>query len=160
MPVTDLDGEKAEQRFYQATQYLIESLGHDLDSGQPSQEPKYLKAVNDGVFQVQFLGQAHKTTRALLQKFQMQYEPAIKVKPYRLLSETLQKADAERINEYDFLHLCEELGMTDDTLIINFLTQFFEIVRLLPMKVFRSEENRTRLLDAMQRALDVAIEME
>jgi type III secretion system TyeA family effector delivery regulator len=58
------------------------------------------------------------------------------------------------------LNLTKRLGLTECEEQIYFLRELSAIIRQLPIKVFASPEDRLRLIDALQQALDEIIEEE
>ena len=65
------------------------------------------------------------------------------------------------IDSSKILELADELRLDDDIEAkIYFLRELTAIVRRLPMKIYGDPEDRIRLLDALQQALDTEIETE
>lgn len=151
---------EVEQKLSNAFNYLFDCLDADLRSGQPSRDSAFLETIMDGLYSVEFLGNAHRMVRRLLEKFHKNYSTDVKVEPETVMKTLLKASQAEMVSEDQFLSLASSLNIPPLAPTINFLTQLTEITRLLPMKIYPREENRARLLDALQRATDAVIEVE
>jgi type III secretion system TyeA family effector delivery regulator len=58
------------------------------------------------------------------------------------------------------LNMASAAGISDTEVKINFLREFKNLVSLIPLKSYDDVENRAKFLDAVQEALDTAIEAE
>ncbi|MEW4486705.1 TyeA family type III secretion system gatekeeper subunit [Thalassoglobus sp. JC818] len=77
-----------------------------------------------------------------------------------IIKEVLPLRNQRRIDSGKLMSLAERLGLHDCEPKIYFLREMAGIVRQLPLKVFESTEERLRLIDGIQEALDLAIEEE
>ena len=77
-----------------------------------------------------------------------------------IIKEVLPLRNQRRIDSGKLMSLAERLGLTDSEPKIYFLRELAGVVRQLPLKVFESAEDRLRLIDGIQEALDLAIEEE
>lgn len=143
-----------------ALDFLTRSLAADLAAARPSNEPSQLREVVDGLQHVRLLGDSHNACRALLQKFHASTRQSVPIDPRRLMDCLLEGAKGERVTESRFATLPAEFQVPPLEPSINFLTQFRDIARDLPPRTFEKPESRDRLLEAMQRGVDILIDQE
>jgi len=154
------DGPALEQNLDRALKFLLDGLAADLAATKSSTDPNQLKEVMDGMYQVQFLGNSHRSCRELLEKFNASTQESVPVVPYRLLSTVLDKARQEGMAQGEFMRLARDLNVPPFEPSINFMTQLREVVRMIPTRIFETPEKRERLLDTMQKAIDEMIDEE
>lgn len=146
------------ERFEQSLDFLIRSAGNDLQSEGPSVPASRLKIVVDDLYQVQVLGNIHRSMGGLLQKVSKEYgsksDPAA-------VQEMMKGILALTQNRYcrgdQVTDMTRPLGLPQAEGRIYFLTGLREQLRLLPLKVYPAPENREKLMEASQEALDKAI---
>ena len=80
--------------------------------------------------------------------------------PQAIIREILPLTGQRRIDPASFLKLADRLGITDCAAKIYFLQELNAIVRQLPLKAFHQPDDRLRLIEGLQRALDEVIEEE
>ncbi len=83
-----------------------------------------------------------------------------KLDEQKLLLALLRTISGSWIAPSQFERLASELGVPDGSPVIYFLTGVKQILRELPIKVYTDEAARASVLDALQTALDNAIERE
>ena len=77
-----------------------------------------------------------------------------------LLQSVLDFQQNKWIQPKEINALSAKLGIRDIVHEINFLREFKELVRSIPLKAYPDPEQRERMLDAIQLALDDAIDRE
>ncbi|MCD0457868.1 TyeA family type III secretion system gatekeeper subunit [Roseiconus lacunae] len=77
-----------------------------------------------------------------------------------IIQTVLPLKSKRRIDPAAFVQLAEQLGINEPEQTIYFLREIVAIVRQLPVKAFDNTEERARLIEAIQDALDDAIEGE
>jgi len=159
-PQARADESKDDLKIRGAVAFLTHCLSKDLESGDPSREPSYLKAVNDGIRNVGVLGQSHATCRMLLSKFNHETGGEVPVEPTRLMKATLGKAEGEQSSPQDFARIAEEFRLPHDALRINFMTQLQSMMRGLPERVFPTNNHRLQALESLQLCIDTLVEEE
>lgn len=87
-------------------------------------------------------------------------QPDSKLDEQKLLLALLRTISGSWIAPSQFERLAAELGVPDGSPTIYFLTGIKLILRELPIKVYTDEVARLSVLDALQTALDTAIERE
>ncbi len=87
-------------------------------------------------------------------------QPEPKLDEQKLLLALLRTISGSWIAPSQFERLASELGVPDGSPTIYFLTGIKLILREMPIKVYTDEAARASVLDALQTALDAAIERE
>ncbi|MEW4561555.1 TyeA family type III secretion system gatekeeper subunit [Bremerella sp. JC770] len=77
-----------------------------------------------------------------------------------IIREVLPLRNKRRIDPRKFTDLVDRLGIDEIEAKIYFLRELAGIVRNLPVKIFDLAEDRLRLIEAIQDALDEAIDLE
>jgi type III secretion system TyeA family effector delivery regulator len=77
-----------------------------------------------------------------------------------LMDQLFQLVEALRVDHGVIAAIPKNMGARELAWQIYFLTGLYEQLRLLPQKIYPTGDHRTRLLNASQQALDVAIEAE
>ncbi len=149
--------EYGEGNLDKAIAYLIKAAGNDLAAQGPSLEPSQLKAIIDNMYQVETLSGVDQRLTELLRRIVTNFDVALKGDSEMIMDKLLDLASAYRIKSQEFLQLAEKLGLKALLEQIYFLTGLNEQVRLLPLKIYESPDNRTKLLEASQEALDEVI---
>ncbi|MDR2779430.1 MAG: hypothetical protein LBB16_04100 [Puniceicoccales bacterium] len=143
---------------------LLELLGRDMESANPSRDKDMLVAIRDGLFRVEVAGQLFeyiKAYRALLVK----HFPECAVVEFNKDRHVHLAEEAAKLSVQAFagkMQIQEFLrgfgvDMEDPQMAIFAITQFIEMVRRLPLKFFVDPDNRLQIITAMQRELDELI---
>ncbi|MDR2650903.1 MAG: hypothetical protein LBC68_01120 [Prevotellaceae bacterium] len=146
---------------------LLELLGRDMESSNPSRDKDMLVSIRDGLFRVEVAGQLFE-----------------RIKAYRaLLIKHFPECAAVEFNKEQHIHLAKEsaklsvqaftgkmqiqeflqgfgVNMENTQMAIFAITQFIEMIRQLPLKFFVDPDNRLQIIIAMQRELDELIVLE
>ena len=78
----------------------------------------------------------------------------------RLVSSLLELAEASWLSGSQVEKLVREQRLRTTEAEIYFLRELADLVRALPLKIFKEPEQRLKMVDAVQEALDKAIEQE
>lgn len=78
----------------------------------------------------------------------------------RLLSSLLSLAEASWLAPAQVEKLAREQRLPSTAAEIYFLRELADLVRAMPLKIFKDPEQRLKLVDAVQEALDKAVERE
>jgi type III secretion protein W len=76
----------------------------------------------------------------------------------RLVSSLLELAEASWLSGAQVEKLVREQRLRTTEVEIYFLRELADLVRALPLKIFKEPEQRLKMVDAVQEALDKAIE--
>ena len=79
---------------------------------------------------------------------------------YMLMTELFAMKDQRWLDENAVLKLADQLNLREDEKRIYFLREFLGIARNLPPTVFEDADEQHRLKDAIQAAMDTAIDAE
>lgn len=85
---------------------------------------------------------------------------ALQLKADQLMIGLLRLGEQSWIGPSDIRGMVKPLGLPNVEAEIYILRELGEVARSIPLKVFRDPEDRLRLVDAVQQALDEAIERE
>jgi type III secretion system TyeA family effector delivery regulator len=80
--------------------------------------------------------------------------------PQAIIREVLPLKNQRRIDPSSFLKMMDRLGVVESEVKIYFLRELSAILRQLPLKVYASPDDRLRLINGLQEALDEVIEEE
>ena len=78
----------------------------------------------------------------------------------RLLSSLLELAEASWLSGAQVEKIVREQNLRSTEAEIYFLRELADLIRALPLKIFKDPEQRLKMVDAVQEALDKAIERE
>lgn len=144
--------------FEKAVHFLIQGSGHDLAARQSSMPREHLQAVIDQLYVVEVLGQTHSTFEELLRTVQREFGESGPEHATQLMQDILKLSQARWVTADSVQDLAKDSKINGVESRIYFLTSAKEQMRLIPVKIYPSPENRNRLLEATQEALDAAIE--
>ena len=155
------------QDFKKTVHVLLELLGRDMESSNPSRDRDLLIAVRDGLFRVEVSGQLFERIKAFREQLIKLY-PECAVVEFNLDRHIEQTKAAAQLAIQPFsgkAHIREffsGFGVDMDNLemAIGAMTMFVELVRQLPLKFFSNIDDRLQTLNALQRELDEMIALE
>jgi hypothetical protein len=153
--------------FTKTVHMLIELLGRDMESSNPSRDRDMLISIRDGLFRVEVAGQLFdhiKAFRDLLLKHYPETSVVEFTKERHIeLAKTTAKLSVQALaGKAQIREFFREFGvnMENTQMGIFAITQFIEMVRRLPIKFFVDPDNRFQIITAMQRELDELIVLE
>ncbi len=150
-----------EKDFLKAVHFLIKAVGRDMASTGPSSSPVQLKQINDDLFQLEALNHLHGACERVLNRMRTVYEaPHTSDNTRQLMHSLLQMKDERWISPSSVSDLAKSLHISGASEQVHFLRELKELTRLLPLKLYAIPENRDTFLQAVQGALDEAIERE
>ena len=79
---------------------------------------------------------------------------------HQLMREVIPLVDERWVDGARILSIADGLRLRTDEARIYFLRELLTLIRRFPLKIYRDEESRQRLIAAAQDALDAAIEEE
>jgi type III secretion protein W len=149
-----------ESGFIQAKDFLIKAVGADLQSQGPSVSPVELKRVIDDLYQLEALGNLHRDCSALLEKLGKGFGIKSEITPQDLMGRIMALKEEQWITGNSIEGIVQSVGIRDIETRIYFLRELKNLVRDIPLKVYGDTESREKFLDAVQEAMDKAIESE
>ena len=161
--------------------FLLDAISSELNAQGPSIEKRYLQAIRDEIFQLVSLNSMRGGLKRAIDRYVKRFG-RIRIKKRRRLSRRQQSEnneDDEPENPIDWLLLAmlemaetkfvsaknvsdktDLLSPPDIEAEIYLLREMWEFSRGMPIKIYPSQDHRSRLVDACQQALDEAIEKE
>ena len=79
---------------------------------------------------------------------------------HQIMAAVLEMKDARFVDGTKVMSVLKRCNVRGAEATIYFLRELHQIVRKLPLKIFNDEQDRLRLMDAVQDALDRAIDEE
>lgn len=137
---------------------LIAALGQDLAATRPSTEPARLQALTHDLYQLQIavtvLEGGNQLAATLLNK------NLARIEPERLMRDLVGVTGESWTSEARFASMARQHGAESPDGRVAFLSGAKVMLRDLPVPVFPNAEARQGHLDALQEALDIAIDEE
>ncbi|MDR0728001.1 MAG: hypothetical protein LBF21_00075 [Puniceicoccales bacterium] len=158
------EGEHKRKRFQDYIALMIELLGEDIQSANPSRSTEELLAVREGLFRMEITGQIHDDMGALEQLIRKSFRPEAK-ESFKLeeqlaaTREFVKSTHSNSIPQAQMQHL-SDLFAVDTAQVhqeIYFLHHTLDAIRKLPMKYFSDPQARIQLIDSVQAHLDAKI---
>jgi type III secretion protein W len=141
----------------QAIKYLLKALAADLGADGPSIDRAKLNTLLNDLYRLELLTGLLEDCATLVERYRA---PDLAFKPTDLLGELLALQVQTWLRPESVTPLPGKLGVREIEREINFLREFKELARSIPLKAYADAEQRPRLLDAIQQAMDSAIERE
>lgn len=140
-----------------ALDYLIKALGADLASSSTSTDPNKLHAMLNDVYRLEVLTGMLEECGLLVERYQA---PGNDCCSSSLLKEILDWQHNSWLRPEEISTLSQKLGINELGIEINLLRDTKELVRMIPLKAYAEPEQRIRLIDTIQQAMDEAINRE
>lgn len=141
----------------QAIQYLVKALGADIAADGSSIDRYKLNAALNDLYRLEVLTGLLEDCDTLVTRNRASGNA---FRPSELLKEVLELQQNQWLRPDLIAPLPTKLGVHEVSSEINFLREFRELARMIPIKAYSEPEQRPRLLDAIQQAMDAAIERE
>jgi type III secretion protein W len=141
----------------QAVAYLIKALGADLAADGASIDRRKLHEVLDDLYRLEVLTGMLEDCATLVARYRT---PGHDYQATDLLKEVLALHTNKWPRPETIAALPTRLGQEEPAGEIHCLRDFKELVRLIPLKTYAEPEQRGRMLDTIQQALDATIERE
>lgn len=152
-----------EQDFPNALAFLLKAAGDDFAAKGPSLPKIELKTIIDDMYRLEVLTGLQEDSHALVTKL---HARSASLRPnysgHQLLRSVLKLKEERWLRADQINAVGQEMGLDDREIdsVIYFLREFKDLVRRVPLKAYQNPGNREKLLDAVQEALDDAIERE
>jgi type III secretion protein W len=141
----------------QAATFLLQSVGNDMSAQGSSIEKSQLKSIIDNLYQVQVLINIYEKLNTLMDRLGENFNLLMTMNGEQLMESLLNFTQNTLIDAQQIIFLAQNIGLSRTAARIYFLTAFFEQTRLIPIKIYPSLEQRSKLLDSEQKALDLTI---
>ncbi|MDR1413854.1 MAG: hypothetical protein LBI56_02880 [Puniceicoccales bacterium] len=169
-PIKKTDKQKKEteeidsKSFNKTVHMLIELLGRDMESANPSRDKDVLVVVREGLFRVEVAGQLFEHVKTFYNLL-LRHFPEIAATKFDLtrhidLTQMIAKMSSQPFASssqvFEFLKNCG-VDSGDVEMSIFGITQFIEMLRQFPLKFFVEQDYRLQIITAMQYELDKLI---
>ncbi|MCO7226987.1 type III secretion system gatekeeper subunit SctW [Pleionea sp. CnH1-48] len=149
--------------FEDAVDFLLKSLGCELSADVASLAKEQLTAIINDIYIIRALKSARDRIREFIKRLKRYYQSAAglaRLDPHSMMAAILEMAEQNWANSQQFSDLPKQFDIDDEEIEIDFLRETKEIIRELPEKIFGDLQEREEMLEAVQLALDSAIEAE
>ncbi|CAN7501583.1 MULTISPECIES: type III secretion system gatekeeper subunit SctW [unclassified Acidovorax] len=138
---------------------LTQALGQDLAAARPSADPTRLQNLVQDLYHLGVASTVLDASRELHAKISEQHGPLTGT-PVALMQDLVGISAEKWVSGARFTALAEKFGATGVEAQIHFLTGVKLLVRDMPVKVFVDADQRQTIFQAVQDALDAAIDKE
>ncbi len=138
---------------------LVRALGEDLQSLRPTRDAERLQATLRDLNNLEIALTVHDNARELSERLQREFT-ATGFDPLAMMKEVVGLTGERWVSGSRITGIAEGFGLRDPQPQIGFLTGAKAIVRDLPVRVFSDPDARLSLVNAVQDALDAAIDRE
>lgn len=153
--------EKCGGSFDAGADFISKALGADLASDAPSADRAHLEYVNANLGRMRSLRSAHAICERMLARWADVHGVAgCPVKDMDLLGAVVALRGESFISPDRFARLAEKAGADNPERKVLFLQELLSAARSLPPVLFDGNEGRMRVIDAVQDAVDAAVDAE
>ena len=145
--------------FSAGLQRLIQALGQDLAAARPSGDPARLQSLVQDLYHLSVASTVLDGCRELHQRIGQQHGP-LQGTPVSLMQQMVGLSAEKWVSGSRFTSLSQDFGAHGVQPQIHFLTGVKALMRDLPPKVFVDGDQRQTVFQAVQDALDIAIDRE
>lgn len=138
---------------------LTQALGQDLAAARPSADPTRLQNLVQDLYHLGVAATVLEASRELHAKIGEQHG-ALSATPVALMQDLVGISAEKWVSGNRFTALAEKVGATGVEAQIHFLTGIKLLMRDMPVKVFVDSDQRQTIFQAVQDALDAAIDKE
>lgn len=139
---------------------LVQALGQDLAAARPSGDPTRLQSLVQDLYHLSVASTVLDGCRELCQRIDQQRGAPIEGSPVTLMQQMVRLSAEKWVAGSRFTSLSSEFGADLVPTRIQFLTGVKALLRDMPPKVFVDTDQRLTVFQAVQDALDVAIDDE
>lgn len=143
-----------------AIEFLIAGCGADLQSPSPSQMPEELRRIMLDLQCVQVLRTVFDKLAALVSRMSVQFGETCRFGGEAMTGKVLDFTERPFVSARDIAGFVTESGIVRLLAQMDFCREMMGVFRQLSSRLFSSEDDRTRLIDAAQEHLDGLIALE
>lgn len=148
------------EKFDKAMDFLFAAISADIESAAPSLEIAQLESVHRKLGEVRLTRSAHILCKEVLNRWKNVHGGETTLTPMSLLGEIVALRKQPFVGAHQIDEIARKAMPRDIEHEVLFLQEFFRAVRELPVEFFPDDAHRMQLVDAVQTALDGAIERE
>lgn len=148
-------------RFDLAMDFLFSAISSDIDSDAPSMEKTHLENVHQKLATVRLAQSAYTLCGELLGRWENVH--GVKnssMNAMDLLGEVIGLRGNNYVGSYAIDEICRKANPPDIEHEVLFLQELLSTVRKFPVPLFEDEQGRMTVMDAVQSAVDAAVERE
>ena len=147
--------------FDKAMDFLFGALGNDLATDVPSMETTHLESVHANLEQVRLLQSTHVQCERLLGRWESVHGvTGHGLTPMSLLGDLVALRNEKFLGSTHIDRIAAKAKAPDIEREVLFLQELLNVARSLPILLFDGEQGRMKVLDAVQEAVDNAIQRE
>lgn len=146
-----------------AIEFLLLTLGGDLDSGEPSMDKAQLQSIMGDIEKTQQLHSSHKLCSTALGRWKERHGGGGEkstLTPLGMVRDLVNLKNENYVSSSNIGEITQKADPQDIEREVLFLQEMLMAVRKFPIFVFDSVENRVKVLDAVQEAVDDAVRRE
>jgi type III secretion system TyeA family effector delivery regulator len=143
-----------------AIEFLLAGCGADLQSPSPSQSPEELRRIMLDLQCVQVLRTVFDKLSALVSRMAAQFGETCRFGGEAMTGKVLDFTERPFVSSRDIAGIVSESGIAKLLAQMDFCRELMGVFRQLSSRLFSSEDDRTRLLDATQEHLDGLVALE
>lgn len=143
-----------------AMEFLLAGCGADIQSPSPSRSPEELRRIMLDLQCVQVLRTVFDKLAALVSRMSAQFGETCRFGGEAMTGKVLDFTERPFVSSRDISGFVTESGIMKLLAQMDFCRELMGVFRQLSSRLFRSEEDRTRLVDATQEHLDGLIALE
>ncbi|MBP3406572.1 MAG: type III secretion system gatekeeper subunit SctW [Kiritimatiellae bacterium] len=143
-----------------AIEFLLAGCGADLQSPSPSQAPEELRRIMLDLQCVQVLRTVFDKLSALVSRMAAQFGETCRFGGEAMTGKVLDFTERPFVSSRDISGFVSESGIAKLLAQMDFCRELMGVFRQLSSRLFSSEDDRTRLLDATQEHLDGLVALE
>jgi type III secretion protein W len=157
--VDDLVERFGEEDLVKSISFMTQALGADLAAGGTSIDRVKLNLIMSDMHRLESLATIHGNCGIVMSKAHGQgANPNFTATS--LLRELIPLQDSKWVQSGEIRAIPEHAGLVKIEPTINFLNDLKDVIRMIPLDSYNREENRAKLTDASQQALDETIAIE
>ena len=147
--------------FDKAMDFLFNALSNDLATDVPSMETTHLENVHANLEQIRLLQSTHVQCERLLQRWESVHGVSdAALTPMELLGDMVNLRNENFLGAMHIDRIAAKAKAPDIERQVLFLQELLNMTRNLPVRLFDGEQGRMKVLDAVQEAVDNAIQRE
>lgn len=149
-----------DQDFPLGLRQLTQALGQDLAAAHPSRDPVRLQNLLQDLYRLEVTSTVLDGCKKLQDRLADRHGISSALSPAELMRSLVDISAETWISGQRFMDLSESCGAQEPQPQIQFMTTIKGLMREMPVQVFVDLEQRQLVLDAVQSALDTAIDRE
>ncbi len=145
------------KKFGDTVQFLLRAISADIEAQNPSTEPAELKQVHDDLFSVRLLGNIHDDIEGLLSRVGREFGIKPQQSAGALMKAMVGLLKQQFVSDVHFRAILDHVGIARLDARIDFLREWNNEIKKLPLKVYQQPDQRAKLVSTGQVALDALV---